>query len=764
MADVQPDNTSNSLQRDVPNFDSRVVRKKNKKKKTLSYHEKFAKSLHEQAYIYALYGALDGLSLSYSMIKYGFDVLCANSNSSTSDLMHDWMCTPGGALIAATEAITIIAFSLLANTFKDNDPNAFKRYIAILWPYVRDTMKGLKNGYKGVRSTMIAASLLSGQNVAFMIIPVGVLLGGLSVLNRLWYRRMVNKRKAMMAINDTILSNIKALERWEAEGCEVLAIDKPPNEKTINELPIKKNAAYIFCDSKLFYINKLFGQCIELTLTQEQYLALKEKLTPQPTSRPLSEVELSAITETTTHKHATIQSTLDEQNQFLNSNRYKGLASQLYGGVVDGLYLYMGVLGLSVMVPQVFVAMAVICVVFTLACIVTRMYEEHAYQEKLKQSQAKLQFAICGKELEGLCTDALNLIRNTEPGAVATQEEFKAQEAIITAFKAKHDEFIERRNALSEQLKLSIASAALAGLRHGLAAYSAIASVLFATATVYAIIGAAFPPVLIISAVLSGLACLIGFTAFSLYKNYHDQGEQDESLAENGATLDILVNKIKEVKAESRDKINQIESSHVKNAIYESMEVNPSPQYQFQEWFEVVRSLFSGLAKGQKSIDFTLNPLQEIDEQGHYQETPVMLGLAAGSAVIFSVVLALRALARGIGKPKLGEEPSSTANDSATANSVNIGPEARPGLDAEPDPEIHLQPITQEPEPPITPSPTHSSSSIGASLENHGFWNTKGRRLERSTSVGQLPSQGDKDWREENRPLTPGPRTTLGLT
>ena len=50
-------------------------------------------------------------------------------------------------------SILLIVFSTLANHFNDEDANLIKRYITILWPYCRDTMKALKNAYKGVRST-----------------------------------------------------------------------------------------------------------------------------------------------------------------------------------------------------------------------------------------------------------------------------------------------------------------------------------------------------------------------------------------------------------------------------------------------------------------------------------------------------------------------------------------------------------------------------------------------------------------------------------
>jgi hypothetical protein len=74
-----------------------------------------AKQLHESGQIYVLYGLLDGLNLSYSILKSLFDVVLTNSNVSSSDVMHEWTLTPQGILVAATESITLIVFTMLAN-------------------------------------------------------------------------------------------------------------------------------------------------------------------------------------------------------------------------------------------------------------------------------------------------------------------------------------------------------------------------------------------------------------------------------------------------------------------------------------------------------------------------------------------------------------------------------------------------------------------------------------------------------------------------
>src|SRR5665647_549171 len=66
-----------------------------------------AKKLHEAKWIYALYGVLDGLSTSFSMLKYFFDMYYVNSRLS-SDMVHDWILTPWGFAFVVVES-TVLA-------------------------------------------------------------------------------------------------------------------------------------------------------------------------------------------------------------------------------------------------------------------------------------------------------------------------------------------------------------------------------------------------------------------------------------------------------------------------------------------------------------------------------------------------------------------------------------------------------------------------------------------------------------------------------
>ncbi|WED43007.1 hypothetical protein [Legionella cardiaca] len=529
-----------------------------------------AKRLHELGFIYALYGALDGLSLSYSMFKYTFDLLYANTKVSSSDVMHEWLLTPEGVAIAVSSSVSMVVFSMLANHFKDDDKNQLKSFIATVWPYLRDSMKGLKNAYKGVRSAIQVAEILGGQNLRSLIVPVGVLLGVLAAANRMWMRYYVNLRKDMMKANAQLLEEIK--------NAPCMSLEK------IEEARAK-------------------------TKTQEMSL------------------------------------------------RRKMLLSAAYGGIVDGLYLYVGVLGLCTLAPTVFTAMTVFCAIYFLACIATRIYEEYDFQRRLVIMQAKIELALCGKELETQFNH-LNLLALEIAKLDLTQARETQQQELVETIGLLRDEFEKKRAYLRELSTLSYSSAFLAGMKNGLAAYGALASAMFAVATVIVLASANFPPALLITCITLGMTLLIGFIAHSLIHAYRHQTKQEAEV--NNNPHDQKLNEILIALKTTKQHVEELKPEKIKTAISDGMVVDPSPQFFFQEWFEVIRSFFSGLGKGSKAVDFTMNSFQERDIDGHYHDTPIMLGVTVLSAVVHASALALRAQARGFGKPPIDSVPSTT--------------------------------------------------------------------------------------------------------
>lgn len=580
--------------------------------------KELAKELHEARDIYVLYGLLDGLSLSYSMMKYAFDMLYTNSSTLSSDAMHNWMVTKEGFAAIAAESFLIISFSYYANKYDPDDKDAWKSYLATVWPYYRDSMKGLKNAYKGIRSTFMVAEALGVKNLNQMIVPVGLLLGVFSAFNRMWMRKMIAERKGMMKANSLLLLEIHNKDI--------------PTESFTN-----------------YYVR------------------------------------------------------MGRQSDLL---RIKGMLGAAYGGIVDGMYLFMGVMTVCSFTPQVYLALSVSCIIFSALCIVTRCYEEYDFQRQLLATQDKIKLALLGKKIQETFKEAIAIAEQlTEnPQDLETQ---RITTEYITLGERLHQEmlaFKEEKRILKSRLTLSMSSAFLAGLRGGLAAYSASASLMFAMATVYAMLLAPVSPTLVIAAVISGPVFLIVSVLHSLINNYFENKKLDKT----DSNIQTLNRFIQDAKQNKLQVTAAIKLPEVEKAIKAAEKIDPPQQYPYQEFWEVIRSLFSGVAKGQKSIDYTFNPLQEPDEKGHYHDTPIMLKLTIVSSIIYAIGLALRALAKGFGKPPITKVES--APNSKTTN-VREGENPSPTEDNRSEPPSPSCRISQPTRPPGSPVLKSASTS-----------------------------------------------------
>lgn len=538
---------------------------------------KSAKTMHEQEIVYALFTLLDSYNLSYSFLKYLFDILYNNNGTTSSDAMHDWLTTPLGGVTAAMTSISFIVFAMLANHFDDKDKNKLKRYLAISWPYFRDALKGSKNGLRGWYTFSKAFESLSGLPLSNLMVPIGLTLGILGALNRMWYRWMVTKRKEMMKANATILGNIQHSE----------------------DITLEKLEAW--------------------------------------------------------------QQDIKKQSTLLNT---MGFFSAAYGGFVDGLYLYIGVLGLCSFAPPVLAIMAIFSTLYLLTCMATRMYEEYDFQRKLKISLAKIALATSGKKIE-LIYNELHEISKKLASEELTDEEIQQltarQEELTTQFPEEYKNFKDRQDELASVSRFGLTSALLAGLRDGLSAYGALTSFLFMIGAILSLTSVAVPPALIISCISFGLVCLTVFVIYSLFSAYK-QYEKHTSTEEIIIAEEKLV-KIRELIIDARQQVNDLEAEKIKETIHDCMNVEASQHSLFQEIFEIIRAFFAGWVKGIRAVSYPLNSFKELGADGHYHETAFMCGLMVFSCTLHAIIIALRAFCRAFGRPPIDEVPKPAANN-----------------------------------------------------------------------------------------------------
>ncbi len=357
-----------------------------------------------------------------------------------------------------------------------------------------------------------------------------------------------------------------------------------------------------------------------------------------------------------------------------DATRLFSFLSVALGGFIDGLYLYVGVIGLALLSPPLLTALMIMSAFYTVACVITRVYEEHDFQVRLLITQTKCKLEITAKLIEMNYARLLSM-QEQENKNIDDLYAIKIQKAKIYSLL---EQFDAHRKTLSEQSNRSYLSAALLGLKNGLYAYGALTSGLFLFSTVLALCGVAFPPALLLASSILGLVLISYFVIHSLVMNYcHLEKESTEAPRPYNQLID-LKNKMKL----SLDTNDFLEKDSFQQSLNDGLAVDPSPQFFIQEWCEVLRSLFSGLGKGQKFVDFAGNYLQELDEQGHYHDTPIMHGLSLLSATLFGGVLAFRALARGLGRSPLGQTPANEeaakqdkASNAAVANELLSGTE-----------------------------------------------------------------------------------------
>lgn len=328
-------------------------------------------------------------------------------------------------------------------------------------------------------------------------------------------------------------------------------------------------------------------------------------------------------------------------------SRYLSYLGVAAGGLIDGLYLYVGVLSLAILSPQILTAMAIICAIYTIACITTRIYEEYDFQLRLFVTQTKCKLAMLTRELQTVHADLWALNKNADK-SLGECFELKALEKQLCDLIERFD---AERKLLHQQTTRSYLSAFLLGIKNGLYAYGALASILFLVGTILLMGGIVFPPALLISCVIIGLVFMLGFVTHSMIANYrHLNKEQTLSYD----TYDELL-KVREILQSIDNEGYALSDDKFYQSLKEGLTMDPTPPTFFQEWFEVIRSLFSGVGKGQKFVDFAGNSLQEMDDNGIYQDTPIMFVLGGLSALLFGFTFAVRALAKGFGRPPLAQ-------------------------------------------------------------------------------------------------------------
>jgi hypothetical protein len=574
-----------------------------------------ARALDQSKWIYGLYGALDGLSTSFSMLRYFFDVYYANGPLSSADALHDWSLTPEGIALIVLESVIFVTLATIGNLYeKDKDAETtITGSMVVVWVYLRDAMKALKNGAKGIRNAFVLAELLSiGEFLQPMVMPVSLVLGGISLFNRMLLRHIRDSRKTSKKQNTQILKSLYSFYDDKFKDVQ-------------NQDAIDNKAIWTYF-----------------------YQALSEKA----------------------QEHLSM---LDDQQTESTMYRLLALLAAAYNGLLDAPYLHLGVLTLVVFPPSssIFIFVVSASIFFAAICVVTRVYEEYDYQRELKVSQLELKLQIQLRSLKALFAELKEISPDTD---ASTDTLSDGKIALIQT--RQHDLITEIDkqwnvcNALHQELdKMSSSSwgaAILGGLKYGIDAYSSISSMMFVMATLYMMFALSCPPVLVISFVAIGLLCVSVALGYGLTSHYLSLCPEKSVDTNHKLIIASLVELKDSVNNLTKPKIKQIEEYFFTNAV-----TDRTPQFFFQEWFEVFRLLCSGGGKGVKAIDSVMVSQQVLDTNGHYHDSDVMLVFGCINALLYGLIYSLRGFAR-IGREAASVKPTPCKKDVSELTSDTV--------------------------------------------------------------------------------------------
>lgn len=511
--------------------------------------KRVAKAIDEHKRAYLLFGALDGGNLVYSLLKCALGMKNLKLKAGNSS-MHDWLLTPTGLASASVLFLTMPAYSAMGSFWDEKDDNAMKAFIAKTWPYIRDMIKAAKNGFNStinVYSTFSFHSLPTARPDTLrpdFIFPTALILGSLSVINRLLYRYMLSLRKDMMKNNSNLLDRIRA-ERF---------------------------------------------------LTKEQAKAFRHDIAGQ---------------------------TLQVQTA--------ALISSFYGGVVDSFYLYFGVFNLCAFAPPVFAAILSCCIVYSIINVGCRLWEEHDYQHQLVITGKQIEFELFQKKHEEKLDMLLTKIQRLsidllKVPASANASIHKELKALIQEKNALIQKFTNAHQRYKEAVTVSRCASLFGGFKNGLSAQNTVFGIMFTVVTFASIFaGTACPPVFFLVCTALGFAFLASFACESWCRNTAQREQLDK---------DHLA---------YCQQLSQKATTFLESNIEQSHDTLLRPQV--HDFSEIIRTLFSGVAKGFRLIQFLFNYLM-VKDGNNYKESLAMLIMMPIAGALNGLIFSFRAFAR----------------------------------------------------------------------------------------------------------------------
>ena len=661
--------------------------------------QELGKSLSDNRVIFRLYGYFDVLNLIPKMIELFYSGEYGMlQDDLASDAMFNWLRTPEGMIEAGFGVFSLASISAFANNCYPSKIEADKA-IYRTWQSLRDATKGIKNAIRGTKSTLVAVKLLSTQDLSYLLMPVGACLALLSAGNRLWSRGMINRRKDMMDENKSFITTFDAqgkinklgdLDKWGAfEESRTLPADgSKALEKYAHNFLLIQNSS----DNKvngLYYIHYNYDTqsttSQRLSLTTDQLADFHTKIGALKNTVHPTIPEWRALLPGIAEKHyrdfyQTITSRVQNNLQSAALQR-SSYFSASYAGFIDGWYMFMGVITLTPLSSPALLAVTSISFLFATLCIATRIHEEKSFQQNLLVSQEKANLTLSAKTIETLIAELAEiqhqeleitqaLSTDHQTSSFLPFKKFNTLPMLKNAYKEKHQELLAHfahfsalRTKLHNTHKISQIDALLVGLRHALAAYTALVCSVFAVSSIALIFFATpLPQIVTLGTVATGVLLLISSTIYSLYQSAAYNTKKQALHDKNDTSIQAFVNSCQEKIA--RNTLAELKLGKTSDKFgfsHELMKLGLDlslPIYALLCWTDIFRSFFSGSMKAFKFIFFCLALANTSEE---YKESSLILWpIMIATSMLYALVWSGRALA------KYHKELSNNATENAT--------------------------------------------------------------------------------------------------
>ena len=483
-------------------------------------------------------------------------------------------------------------------TNHENQKHAIIRYIVAGYPFFRESLKGLRYSYKGIRSALQIGMIFGEIDIRYLLVPIALGLGVVAALNKMWHRRMYKERKALKEENKNLLAAFYAIKFSSSLDEKYFAQHR---DKIKNQDLIVKKAAFL---SVTFNgIVDSFFQYLGLVVIATFPTALCFAMISYCVSFALILV-ITRIYDEYDYQRGLDASALRAETALL-------------GREIEFLCLRLDINGDST------------------------SYDKapplHSCSERSEQVKVPV-----GKTLDD---------SPPKPEDDVNDSKGKLEEKLA--------KFNEKRKELQKLVHVSQAGAVLQGLKSGLTAFSPFTSLIFTIAALGAIfLGTAFtmPPVVLLATVALGVLLLAGFTVRAVYKNrasvnndpvddvkldYFIKAKESSAAPIKSATAS-KTQAPNELQHDESPSKKQREKSATKKLLddFEGVKLAAC-----EDGSENLRQAVTGFGKTTKFFDLFGPPLENLTGT-EWNDSGAARGVSVGLGVANSVVYGLRSLAR----------------------------------------------------------------------------------------------------------------------